>query len=226
MKQIIKLKESDLHRIIKNSVKRALRESYHYKEGKLSRTAIKEDYGLPDSTKAIIYTEVIDDYQAQEIAEEYGISEEEGAAEWFKGVADVLDYAEDDMPLHREFVMDIPELNSKLYHDYGVGYYFLVKNSEPSQAPMAMENTIRRAIRESLKRLVETDCAGVMQTGSGNASKGTNPEAGQYTVPLGGDSETSDRHPGFSVDGKAKWNKKGGNTSVMRRTMYGPKSGK
>ena len=75
-------------------------------------------------------------------------------------------------------------------------------------------------------RLIETDCAGVMQTGAGNAPKGTNPEAGQYTVPLGGDSETSDRHPGFSVDGKAKWNKKGSNTSVMRRTMYNPKSGK
>jgi hypothetical protein len=217
MKQIIKLTESDLHRIIKNSVKRALRES---------RTVIKEDHGLPDSTTAIIYSDVIEDYQAQEIAEEYGISEEEGAAEWFKGVADEMDFAEDDMPLHREFVMNIPELNSELYHDYGAGYYFLVKNSEPSQAPMAMENTIRRAIRESLKRLVETDCAGVMQTGCGDAPKGSNPEAGEYIVPLGGDSETSDRHPGFSVDGKAKWNKKGGNTSVMRRPMYNPKSGK
>jgi hypothetical protein len=76
------------------------------------------------------------------------------------------------------------------------------------------------------KILKETDCVGVMQTGCGDAPKGTNPEAGQYTVPLGGDSETSDRHPGFSVDGKAKWNKKGSNTSVMRRQMYNPKSGK
>ena len=264
MKQIIKLTESDLHRIIANSVNRALREGYHDKvsdeddekddffdpdgnpprirksgknkkrgaklpfemEGKLSRTAIKEEHGLPDSTTAIIYSDIIEDYQAQEIAEEYGISEKEGAAEWFKGVADEMDFAEDDMPLYREFVMNIPELNSKLYHDYGAGYYFLVKNADPSSAPMAMENAIRRAVRESLNRLIETDCAGVMQTGCGDAPKGTNPEAGQYPVPLGGDEETSDRHQGFSVDGKAKWNKKGSNTSVMRRPMYNPKSGK
>ena len=89
------------------------------------------------------------------------------------------------------------------------------------------ESDLHRIIKESVKKILkETDCAGVMQTGCGDAPKGTNPEAGQYTVPLGGDSETSDRHPGFSVDGKAKWNKKGGNTSVMRRTMYNPKSGK
>ena len=89
------------------------------------------------------------------------------------------------------------------------------------------ESDLHRIIKESVKKILkETDCAGVMQTGCGDAPKGTNPEAGQYTVPLGGDSETSDRHPGFSVDGKAKWNKKGSNTSVMRRQMYNPKSGK
>lgn len=30
-----------------------------------------------------------------------------------------------------------------------------------------------------------TNCAGAMQTGCGNAPTGTNPEAGQYTVPFG-----------------------------------------
>lgn len=200
-KQLIRLTESVLHRIIRESVKRI----------------IKEDHGLPDSTTAIIYSDIIEDYQAQEIAEEYGISEEQAAAEWFKGVADEMDFAEDDMPLYREFIMDIPELNSKLYHDYGAGYYFLVKNADPSSAPMTMENTIRRAVRGSLNRLIETDCAGVMQTGAGDAPKGTNPEAGQYTVPFGADAATADRHPGFSVDGKS---------GVQRRQIYNPKSGK
>ena len=208
-KQLIRLTESDLHRIIRESVKRI----------------IKEEHGEPDSKVAIIFLDIIEDYQANEIAEEYGVSEEQAAAEWFKETAGEMDFAEDNMPTHREFVMDIPELNSKLYHDYGGGYYFLVKNADPSSAPMAMENTIRRAVRGSLNRLIETDCAGAMQTGCGNSPKGSNPEAGQYVVPLGGDSETSDRHPGFSVDGKAKWNK-GVNTSVVRRPMYNPKSGK
>lgn len=282
MKQIIKLTESNLHRIIKESVKKILREweedpysldadeiygdraerEYRqsvrdkmfqddwemrnrrlrqkypgkseewyeamidtFYENKKSRKAIKEEHGLPDSVTAIIYSDIIEDYQAQEIAEEYGISEEEGAAEWFKGAADEMDFAEDEMPLHREFVMNIPELNSKLYHDYGAGYYFLVKNADPSSAPMAMENTIRCAVKESLNRLIETDCAGVMQTGCGDAPKGTNPEAGQYTTAYEADDETKDRHPGFSVDGKAKWNKNE-NFSIMRRPMYNPKSGK
>lgn len=86
------------------------------------------------------------------------------------------------------------------------------------------ESAIRRAVRESIRRLIETDCAGVMQTGSGNSPKGTNPEAGQYTTVFSPDEETSDRHGGFSVDGKAKWNKNTGN--VQRREIYKPKSGR
>ena len=62
-----------------------------------------------------------------------------------------------------------------------------------------------------------TNCANVMQTGSGKAPLGTNPEAGQYTVPFGADAATADRHPGFSVDGKS---------DVQRRQIYNPKSGK
>ena len=99
-KQLIRLTESDLHRIIRESVKRI----------------IKEEHGEPDSKVAIIFLDIIEDYQANEIAEEYGVSEEQAAAEWFKETAGEMDFAEDNMPTHREFVMDIPELNSKLYH--------------------------------------------------------------------------------------------------------------
>ena len=84
------------------------------------------------------------------------------------------------------------------------------------------ENDLHNIIKESVKKILsETDCAGVMQTGCGDAPKGTNPEAGQYPVPFGPDKETQDRHPGFSVDGKAK-----GKTSVISRPVYNPKSGK
>ena len=208
-KQVIRLTESDLHRIIKESVKRI----------------INENHGEPDDRTAIIYSDIIEDYQAQEIADEYGISVDEAAAEWFKGVAGEMDFAEENMPKYREFVMDITELESKLYHDYGAGYYFLVKNADPSTSSMAMESIVRRSVKESIKRLVETDCAGVMQTGCGDSPKGTNPEAGQYTVPFGADKETADRTPGkVAMGGKAKWNVNNGN--VQRRPIYNPKSGK
>ncbi len=95
------------------------------------------------------------------------------------------------------------------------------------------ESDLHRIIRESVKRILKeegmagggaTNCANVMQTGSGKAPLGTNPEAGQYTVPLGADKETADRHKGFSVDGKADWNSNPGN--VQRREIYNTKTGK
>ena len=172
-KQIVRLTENDLHRIVKSSVKKALREGFL---DNLSPDAL-DDKAYMDDLFAQREKNMTDDWEMRNrrLRQKYpGKSEE-----WYEAMIDTF-----------------------------------------------TENTIRRAVRESLNRLIETDCAGVMQTGCGNAPKGTNPEAGQYTVPLGGDEETSDRHPGFSVDGKAKWNKKGSNTSVMRRPMYKPKSGK
>lgn len=92
------------------------------------------------------------------------------------------------------------------------------------------ESDLHRIIIESVERVLKedglagggaTNCAATMQTGSGKAHLGTNPEAGQYTVPFGADAATADRHPGFSVDGKAK-----GKTSVISRPVYNPKSGK
>ena len=55
------------------------------------------------------------------------------------------------------------------------------------------ESDLHKIIRESVKRILKeegvgggaTNCAGAMQTGCGNAAPGTNPEAGQYTVPFG-----------------------------------------
>ena len=112
MKKIIKLTESELHRIIENSVKRI----------------IKETHGEPESYTGLIYNSILDDYKAQEMADEYGLSEEEAAAEWFKGVAEGGDFEEGQIPTHRQFVMEIPELECEMYKDYGAGYYFLIKN--------------------------------------------------------------------------------------------------
>lgn len=88
------------------------------------------------------------------------------------------------------------------------------------------EGDLHRIIKESVKKIIKemngggaTNCANALQTGAGKSELGTNPEAGEYStaVPFGADSETADRHPGFSVDGKS---------DVQRRPMYNPKSGK
>lgn len=161
MKKLIRLTESDLHKVIKESVKKI----------------IKEYHGEPDDSIALIYNGIIEDYKAQEIAEEYGLSEEEAAAEWFKDVAADGEFEENQMPHHRQFVMEIPEVGSEMYKDYGAGYYFLVKKGE------AMKMKVGESVIKEDGGA--TNCAGAMQTGSGNAPLGTNPESGQYTVPFG-----------------------------------------
>jgi hypothetical protein len=64
------------------------------------------------------------------MADEYGLSEEEAAAEWFKGVAEGGDFEEGQIPTHRQFVMEIPELDCEMYKDYGAGYYFIIKKDD------------------------------------------------------------------------------------------------
>ena len=313
MKQIIKLTESDLHRIIANSVKRALREGYHDKvsdeddekddffdpdsnpprlsrpgkkrnknirlplemEGRRSRRALTErrledsypevyndpnykDDSYPErydefyNAEDPIYTAHNGDYNGiLSMLQQYGITDatiedEDPEGEYpptlsFTVPPNNQEASEEIEDLvcsrgWRLMFVDPDEDNGGEIWTFGYekdDYFdddaYTDEYNDTTDRDLdadVYENTIRRAVRESLNRLIETDCAGVMQTGCGNAPKGTNPEAGQYTVPLGGDEETSDRHPGFSVDGKAKWNKKGSNTSVMRRPMYNPKSGK
>ena len=177
MRQVIKLTESDLHRIVKEAVNKIL-----------------EAHGEPDSRTAIMYDGIIEDYKANEIAEEQGITEEEAAAEWFKGVVDEMDFDEKEIPSHRQYVMDIPELDAELYHDYGAGYYFLVKNDNKQDMPGfegtwdSLNNLTNFFNESTIKEDAgggAANCASVMQTGSGNAALGTNPESGQYTVPFG-----------------------------------------
>lgn len=89
-----------------------------------------------------------------------------------------------------------------------------------------LHNIITKSVRTILEDLGGTSSFSV-NSPAGSQSDPTGQQKNHIDSPVfGPDKETSDRHPGFSVDGKAKWNKKGGNTSVMRRTMYNPKSGK
>lgn len=102
-KNRIRLTESQLHSVIKESVKRLLRES---------RTVV-------------LYDSILDDNQADEIGSDYDCSPSEAAAMWFDNVYYDMEYSQQEMPTHSEFVKTIE--GGDLYHDYGAGYYFLVK---------------------------------------------------------------------------------------------------
>ena len=118
MKKIIRLTESDLHKIVKESVNRILKEE------------------MPTKSKTyFIFNEILDGYKADEMADQYGLSREEAAVEWFKGVCIEDNFGEGNMPQNSQYVTDIPELDAELYVDYGADYFFLVKEAH---APMSM----------------------------------------------------------------------------------------
>jgi hypothetical protein len=199
-KQVIRLTEGDLHRIINESVKKILRE---YNDGE----------------PALVSNKILRYYAAKEMAAEYNMPVRKVAAMWFENVLHPDEFHEGVIPETAQVCSNIRSLGAKMYYDEENKYLFLAKNTPSGMG--FFENFFNRSVKNILK---ETDCAGVMQTGCGDAPKGTNPEAGQPTVAFGPDKETSDRHGGFSIDGKAKWNKNPGN--VQRREMYNPKSGK
>lgn len=166
MRQVIKLTESDLHKIIKESVNKILREGWN---SNLSPDAL-DDKAYMNDLWAEREKMMQDDWERRNIAIRKKYPGK--SREWYEAMLDT--------------------------------FYENKMNTN-------------KAINED----GATNCASVMQTGCGNAPEGTNPEAGQYTVPFGPDKETSDRTPGFSVKGKAV-----GKSDVQRRQIYNPKSGK
>ena len=86
------------------------------------------------------------------------------------------------------------------------------------------EEDLKNIIKESVKIILE-DLGGTssfsVNSPAGNLSDPTGQQKNHIDVPFGPDKETQDRHPGFSVDGKAK-----GKTSMISRPVYNPKSGK
>ena len=163
MRQVIKLTESDLHKIIKESVNKILREGWN---SNLSPDAL-DDKAYMNDLWAEREKMMQDDWERRNIAIRKKYPGK--SREWYEAMLDTFN-----------------------------------------------ENTIKEENGGGA-----TNCANVMQTGAGKAPLGTNPEAGQYTVPFGPDKETSDRTPGFSVKGKAV-----GKSDVQRRQIYNPKSGK
>lgn len=75
---------------------------------------------------------IIQGYQAQEISDDCGYdTQEEGAAEWFRGViCNDTNFEEGKMPKYHQFIQHIDEIDADMYYDYGADYYFVVKKTE------------------------------------------------------------------------------------------------
>ena len=112
-KKLIRLTEGDLHRIIKESVNKVLKESYREPR---------------EMKKVMIYPNIIDGNQASQIAEENGLEEEwMGAKEWFEGVVSSNEEFElENMPKYNKFICDMDYIGCDLYYDFGANYYFAV----------------------------------------------------------------------------------------------------
>lgn len=75
--------------------------------------------------KVKIFDSILDAYQAEEIAQDCGLtSEQEAATLWFNEVYYDGSWTVEDMPKYRRFIGTIE--GGELYYDYGAQYYFLV----------------------------------------------------------------------------------------------------
>jgi len=104
-----------MNRIIKESIKKTINEWY------------KEP---SERKKTMVYPSIIEDYEAQQIAEENGLEEEwEGAKLWFEDVVESNEEFElEEMPKYNKFICHMDKIDSDLYYDFGANYYFAVRN--------------------------------------------------------------------------------------------------
>lgn len=77
-----------------------------------------------------LYDTILEDHKACEIMEDVGMdSENDAAMYYFRSIieCDPDNWNEDEKPTFSEFV-GIIYGNWELYHDYGAGYYFAIKD--------------------------------------------------------------------------------------------------
>ena len=112
MKQVIRLTESDLHRMIKHSVKKILNENYREGEPRMVQ----------------VYPTILEAHEAFEIGEEEGLDETEAAKMYFEQIVESdEEFVNDTMPKYNRFICHIDYIDADLYYDYGANYYFCVK---------------------------------------------------------------------------------------------------
>ena len=71
----------------------------------------------------------LDAHTAAEIAEEYNITEEQVAKQWFDNVICENEGSFEHMPRYHNFI-DVINKDWDLYYDYGASYYFAVNNKK------------------------------------------------------------------------------------------------
>ena len=74
----------------------------------------------------LVYDLILEQYKAEEIADEQGITVNDAAAYWFKEVFGENDFNEEEI-IFKDFIMHIPEIGCDLYLEFYCNYYFLVK---------------------------------------------------------------------------------------------------
>ena len=75
----------------------------------------------------LVYNSILNQHKAREIAEDFGISEEQAAARWFLQTFDLdLGFNEEYID-YKRYIYDIEEIGCSLYLDWYAEYYFLVK---------------------------------------------------------------------------------------------------
>ena len=111
MSKVIRLTESDLHRMIKESVKTILNENYREGEPRM-----------------VLISHILNGTKAVEIGEQEGLDEQEAAKIYFENTIESdEDFEQNKMPKYNRFICHIDYIDADLYYDYGANYYFCVK---------------------------------------------------------------------------------------------------
>lgn len=111
--------------------------------------------------KVKIYPNIIEAYEASEIAKQEGLEEEwMGAKTWFEGAVESRgEFELEDMPKYNRFVCHMDYIDSDLYYDFGANYYFAVLNDLKTENTKKnkiriTENDLHRIIKESVNKVL------------------------------------------------------------------------
>jgi hypothetical protein len=104
--------ENNLNRIVKESVNRILNESYREFEPRMVQ----------------VYPTILEADEAFEIGEEEGLDEKAAAKMYFEQIVKSdEEFVNATMPKYNRFICHIDYIDADLYYDFGVRYYFCVK---------------------------------------------------------------------------------------------------
>lgn len=105
-----------------------------------------------------VYSEILDGYQAEEMAEDMGCSPEEAAKQWFSSVIYEDGEFEEGSIIYSQFVDNIDDSHDLMYN-YGADYYFCLEYSDIQECRKTRkvrltENQMRDVIKESVRQIL------------------------------------------------------------------------